>query len=729
MPGTGERRLLMLEFVTHERWVFDSRLYPLIKGGFEAYGQEARWLCFGAQISIVKVGEKEVLQLIDLPPEDLETLRRHLRELEPTHVLMSHPVTEATLEVLREAGEVALASVSDHSAPPGVVPLWRPESMVTEDLDALGMSDADKRLYEKLGGTLFNWMQSRTDWLLRWMGEDPATNPDFGKYFLGTFEPSFDVIMANERSRAYAPHLPLVGGVTCDHFRTVKDNPYFEGLDLSDCQHDHGCSYCTWYRGPTSDMHADPVEAAMVQLRRLVETGGEDGRHQGYIDLLDIRLFTQLERFAEQVCTLPLRPTTFCFEPRIDRLVQVEPALRKALPKLAEKGHGVLLFRMGAENLIEEENILFNKYVTLQQIDEGSRFLREFAAEFPDNFEFDPTWGYITCSPWTTLDMFETGIERAIERGFEPLGVWLYTPILFYRGSPITKLAESKGDILQTQFADLSLLYEASVNNVSFDTFLPWRFLDPRTGWAFALVVRFCAAAMRDKYSDSLFDGDALYERICGWEAEGLPLDRPDLFALEAIAAVRAASEAAGVDEAHPPELAPLAEEAKGPYRVKVEAALEAERRAWRTDASGEEAKEASADPASAGDPDPEADLDPALQAELRRARVLQRVAQAVREKLGPVVAGLEVLQALPVTGEASVALTITLEGQRYELRLDDPTSGRPCFFRTEHFLVSYVKETPLESQAHQRTVKSFLRAVDRVASRHAPYALPGSPA
>ena len=55
--------------------------------------------------------------------------------------------------------------------------------------------------------------------------------------------------------------------------------------------------------------------------------------------------------------------------------------------------------------------------------------------------------------------MFETGIERAIERAFEPMGVWLYTPILVYRGSPITKLAESKGESLNATI--LHLLQEA----------------------------------------------------------------------------------------------------------------------------------------------------------------------------------------------------------------------------------------------------------------------------
>ncbi len=710
----GDRRLLLLEFVTHERWVFESRLYPLFKGAFEELGGEARWLCFGAEISVLKVGPQEVRQRIDLGEEDLATLSRHFSELEPTHVIMSHSVSEAVLEVLRSGQNApALASVSDHRAPEGVEGVWLPETVEAQSPEQLRMSESDQRIHEKLGGSLFNWSQSRTDWLLTWMGETEESTPHFGKYLLGTFAPTYDAIMANAQATTHAPHLLIAGGVTCDHFRPVGTNPHFDGIDLSGCDHDHGCSYCTWYRGPTSDLHEDPVAVAEMQLRRVVETVAKEGRHCGFVDILDIRLFSQIERFTEMVLSIDLPPTTFCFEPRIDRLVQVADSLRRALPKLGERGHRIYLFRMGAENLIEEENELFNKFVTLKQIDEGSLFLKEFSEAFPDSFECDPTWGYITCSPWTTLDMLETGIERAIERGFEPMGVWLYTPVLFYRGSPMTKLAESQGDILLPSFEDLSLLYEAAVNNVSIDTFLPWRFRDERTGAAFALHVRFCAAAMRDKYPDSIFDGDALYDQIRGWEQDHLPFDRPDLFALEAVRAVRASK---------PPwDFSALAQEALGPYREKVEAALAQER--MEQTGRQQDAGESNEEDFPQAPPE-----DPRVAAEQRRARMLHRLAVAVQERMAPDLENLSVLETLPISGKDSLSLVITIDGQRYELRLDDPADGGPCFFRTEHFLVSYVKETPLTEPAHQRTVKQFIQAIDRVATRHAPYALPQGP-
>ena len=33
-----------------------------------------------------------------------------------------------------------------------------------------------------------------------------------------------------------------------------------------------GCSYCTWYRGAASDLSADAVDAAILQLRRVVDS-------------------------------------------------------------------------------------------------------------------------------------------------------------------------------------------------------------------------------------------------------------------------------------------------------------------------------------------------------------------------------------------------------------------------------------------------------------------------
>mgnify|MGYP000591476912 CR=1 FL=1 len=62
---------------------------------------------------------------------------------------------------------------------------------------------------------------------------------------------------------------------------------------------------------------------AELQLRRVLETAGEEGRYCGTFDMLDIRLFRHVERLFGKFLELGVPPSTFCFEPRLDRFAQV----------------------------------------------------------------------------------------------------------------------------------------------------------------------------------------------------------------------------------------------------------------------------------------------------------------------------------------------------------------------------------------------------------------------
>jgi hypothetical protein len=686
---TADRRVLLLEFVTNERWVYDSRLFPYIKGCADGLGCATRWLCYGTGIRTRKVAYSKVEQFVQLEPDDLASLDHHLGEIRPTHAVISHPLPASTLHMLGASG-ARILTTSDH---PGGADV----SSIADWVRAGGRQAGDTSP-ASAGGQL-SWHEGRTDWLLRWLGESEPASTDFGKFLVGAVRPSYDAVMANEKATRYRPHLLILGGLTCDHFAKVAQNEHFAGIDLSDCPHDHGCSYCTWYRGASSDLHADPVALAEEQLRRVIETTRPGGRSCGVFDLLDIRLFRQIARFVDMVVRLDLPPSIFCFEPRIDRVLQVARELDGALAKLASRGHSVYLFRMGAENLVEEENEIFNKEISLAEIDEGSRQLEELAAAHPSAFGYDPTWGYITCSPWTTLEMLELGLQRAAERGFEPLGVWLYTPLLLYRNSPITKLAQREG-LLRDEFEDLSLLYEPSVNNVSFDTLTPWRFKDERTGVAFALIARFCAAALRGKYPDTVFEGDALYARLLSREPGPGLFTRPDLFAREVVAVVKASTPPFAVES--------ILDGALDRYQrtILVVAPHEPPR-------SEVGSRKANAAP-SACDALPDA-------ASVRRAERLTALLRLLLARFR----GVSKAQARPTEDQTVVALHLQLGGTGYELRLGDPASGRPCLFRTRHFNVWYMNETPLRLEAHIRVVRTLMEALDAVICRQAPELLP----
>ncbi len=79
-----------------------------------------------------------------------------------------------------------------------------------------------------------------------------------------------------------------------------------------------------------------------------------------------------------------------------------------------------------------------------------------------------------------------------------------------------------------------------------------------------------------------------------------------------------------------------------------------------------------------------------------------------------PVGRGVVVLQ-VGVTGEPdTVAIDITMDGERYELRFDYGNPEARCFFRAGRFAVSHQNSTPLTSRDHQQRVKELATALDR---------------
>jgi hypothetical protein len=679
------RRMLLVEFVTRERWVFDSRAFPFVKGLAESLGDEVRWLCFGASLGIRKTGRDAVEMFMRIAPDDVATLARHIEEVEPTHVLLSHNVAPDALAVLmRLRGRASLLSTSDHPAPPGVTSL-RAWVAAAPDIVSETATDLERRLSLAEDRS---WSMTRTDWLLRWLGLTPESSPLFGRYLVGTARPDYEAVLANEAALRFKPHLLVLGGTTCDHRRPVSRNPHYAGVDLSGCRQDYGCAFCTWYRGPMSDPALDPVTLAEEQLRRVMETTGGRGRCCGAFDLVDVRVFSRIDRFMKRAAALRLPPSTFYFEPRVDRALEQADRLERALRTAATAGHSIFLYRMGAENFVDAENARFNKCLPLKRLDAGMKRLAALAAAHPGNFDFDRSFGYITCTPWTTLDMLAQTVDRAIERGLDPKGVWLYTPLQLYRGSAITKLAEHDG-LLTPRFEDLSMVYEPAVNNSSSRSFLPWRFRNARVGTAFALMVRFMAAALREVYPDDVFTGDALYARLLAATAEPGLLARPDLFAREVIAAVRGA--------APPVNGQAVLASALSRYRA-VLATL--------------------TPPAIEGEDGPEPQQGPKVRAAEKQAARFRRMLGSIIARRAAVSRGIRVEEVRSVPDDAcTIEVRIRLDGCEYALYLTTRAPSRPVYFRTPRHGVTFGKETPPRSESDVRRLRALLLALDAAAS------------
>ncbi|MBM4388471.1 MAG: hypothetical protein FJ088_12070, partial [Deltaproteobacteria bacterium] len=351
----------MIEFVTGERWVYPSRLYPFIKGCSEKLGIDVLWICFGTEITIEKTGKADVIQYVKLSGQEESFLEEQIRRLETTHLIINYPISSTLLKRIREAagGRLNILSMSDLQSSDGVM---RIQDLVISARNSLKATKAVVKKSADNGEREASQIEKevmQTNWLLRWLGEDKERSSDFDRYIVGTIRPSYDVVMGNDRAREFKPHIMIIGGILCDHFPKVKNDPLYKDIDLSPCTQDYGCTYCTHYRKPVSDMHIDPVSIAEEQFRRIIETAGANGRSFGYFDIYDIRLFRKIDLFFEMILRLEVPPATFFFEPRIDRFLEVADKLDAVLPKLAAAGHVVSIFRMGAESLVEEENVFY----------------------------------------------------------------------------------------------------------------------------------------------------------------------------------------------------------------------------------------------------------------------------------------------------------------------------------------------------------------------------------
>lgn len=697
-PPRSDRRLLLLEFVTHERWIYNSRAYPFINGCAEASGFSTRWLCFGAEIWTDKLEGLDFVQYVPLTGEDLEVLGRHVDELNPTHIIVSHSVSPMVRERLQQGQSVSILSMDDTPTFPGEETLM---TLVTRELaERAGTEESlNERRRSGLRAEHGHAIQ-RNGWLLGWLGNRKTNDPRTGQYIVDSWTPSYGAIMANSLATKYQPHLLLLGGIACDYRRKVKENELYKNLDLTRCDQDFGCACCTWFRGAASDLARDPLDLARMQIERVLETAGSKGRNQGIFDLLDVRLFRLIDRFADMVLSLPLPPSQFFFEPRADRVLEVGHKLERVLPRLKEAGHSIGLFRMGAENLVEEENLLLNKNISLEQIDAAQRLLERIKNAYPDHFQYDPTWGYITCSPWTTLEMFELGIQRCQERDFDPTGVWLYTPLLLYRGSPVTELATHDGGIIVDEWDDISYLYEPAVNNVSVSSFLPWRFRDDRMSVAFALSVRFSAAALRDRYPDTILQDDELYQRlVSNREIDGL-FDRPDEFTMKVITLLKGMSP--------PYDRMAILDEAVDQYIKRTVPSLEGQ-------TQGGDGIAQHVEPA-----------DPV------RQQKLEYLLKAVKDHFGPRFDAVEVEklweQRLSPSGESprtEIRIDLRIGGQPVDLTLSDPATTERYFFKTRRFAVTHQSTFKPETEQGMKKAMDLIRAFEKALEQYAPDLLP----
>lgn len=723
--GPNRVSLLPLEFVTNQRRVFAGRHFPFVLGAAQALHLDARWLCFSADLLTHKRHDLAFDQCVALDDELLEALKHHLHTLQPTHILMTHVPCQSVLSLLwDEAGSAFLLCLADQD-PTQQVPTLR---------DLL-LQYSPNSLQRALA-----LAAEQCGWLLAWLGQ-PGHQAS-GQFLAQAFSPCYDCILANQRIRSIRPRIMSPGGMTCDYRAPLDNSPFYQDLDLSGCLHTFGCAFCTWHRGPSSDTSLDPVALFTSQVQRMPlrpEPGkGVDSRFGGKLHLMDIRLFHHLDALGDAICSLNMPPTTFVFEPRADAVVRRQAALGAFVQKMADVGHSVELLRMGAESLVETENQRLHKSITGAQQDEAMDLMQQWKRRYPNHFIFDPTWGYISCTPWTTLEEYSEGLEQAIQRGVDPTGVWLYTPLLLFRGAPILEAARRNPELLVSSFEDVAFLYHPAANNIQLSLVQPWRFRDARMSLAFPLVVRFCAAALRPTISDTVLRQDPLYETMLLEQQRHGPFRRADLFAQHVVAAVAALGPDGDPQEvfrqawaAHLQELPPLQEASSSASSVSNLAASRqavspnasqaslASLASLASQASTPESPNAASAPAPT--PSPSA-YDPAAKV----AYLAKAISAKTARYHAVAVISVEIPDgSAPLVGPRAWALFLEVHSVPLHLLLTPLSTGTKAYIRTQHSSVTHTGQLQRHADTLRSLVAEFLVALEKAIFRYAPELLP----
>lgn len=677
--------LLLLEFITPDGWVYASRHFPFIVGMAGIPGMRCSWVTYGTNLAVVRGEEGSLSHVATLTPADLEDLKGHLERTRPTHIVTSHDVDLPIAALLRQAAPkkllVAPTELAHRPEEACELFLGQPLHLVPEYRRALRIATAMNRL----------------GWVARFLDFDPPLDAERGNLFLSeAAEFRLDTVRpGNKAALAYRPPLTILGGTTCDYVADMADNPFLADLEFGQCDSQYGCAFCSGGVDISGSLENHPLVAAMRQIQELTHPRYAT-RLFGILDLTDVRLFDHLPELVARMVDLSVPPCTLRFEVRADRVLKNLLAIQKVLPMMAKEGYKLYLKRMGAESLSAAENERLNKGLTLEQLDQTMQVASHLANQYPGAFDFDRTWAYITCTPWTKLEEYEEAVKAAMQRSFDPLGVWLYTPLLLRPGTAATQRAR-RDQLITADWEDSAPLYEPWVNQGLKDCGQPWRFRDDRMKPVFGLTVRFCAAALVGRQSDDVFADDRWYRQLQTAGGAQEFFVRPDLFSMAVIRAVQALGASRDWSE--------LMDHALASYRKELASQLPT-----------------SAAAAGAETPGRVQRLKYLLEAVIQRFPA--KFSLFTVESVNPLV--------LPNSGESSAAPSGSTgkAGFRIELGIEEQTclfdvlplqDGQRSFVRAIHFAVSHPQELPPEARRHSERLRQLFLILDRAVGQYAP--------
>ena len=340
-------------------------------------------------------------------------------------------------------------------------------------------------------------------------GQGPAGNlfdevvPDFG------WEPG-------NAAAADMPPMPhLLCGRPCNWRRKLSTNPAFEGVDLSGCERDEGCSFCAG--ASTGQAWAErPAVLMRRQLEALLRThppmaGRPVIRVEGEPFLRNAR------EFADAIVSLALPPADFLLDGRVDQVLAWRPGIERALERLAGTGHRFLLFLVGVENFSPPELERFNKGIDGHDTLRFLALMFDLEARHPDAFSFREAGdlSLILQTPWTRPADLALNLAILRQGGLDRMCTKALTSRLrLVEGMPVHALARRDG-LLVDRYDDPWL---DTARRTLYPDEVPWRFAEPSMEPLSRLLVRLGQeGGTRDRLADglqSLLDEDAGGDRL-----------------------------------------------------------------------------------------------------------------------------------------------------------------------------------------------------------------------
>jgi len=313
----------------------------------------------------------------------------------------------------------------------------------------------------------------------------PSTEPALYVPPDQTFSPELQRRRSRPRLEpsGHLDHWEVLGRLACPYRKDVRSNPLFANIDLDGPVMKRGCSMCSFRldaKWPKVDA-STWVDAICRQVAwiRGSEAGAERFRIVDHFSLQHIEAL--LDRFAIE----GWHGITLLLDARVDHILKTGVNWDSIAVRARSVNARLDFTCIGFESFSQPELDRFNKGVSVERNKDAARKVRELLKEAPDVFINESEGaGFVTWTPWTTLDDLKEDINIFRELGFEDFRAGIASlRVRLYPDLPLYHLAKRDGLLLDE-------IPSSWKESSGYSTDHPWRFESVDTARAYALTRR-----------------------------------------------------------------------------------------------------------------------------------------------------------------------------------------------------------------------------------------------